>query len=56
MVVVDSRIKRVPIEVSSPSKSGYLVLSGIQKDDWVVRFPQGFEDGQKVRVDRTEFR
>lgn len=54
-LVENSRIKRVTIQVSSPSNSGYLVLDGIDKDDLVVQFPQGFKDGQKVRTKRTEF-
>jgi membrane fusion protein (multidrug efflux system) len=42
------------IKVSSPSQEGYLVLDGLSEGEWVVRYPQGFEAGQKVRAKRME--
>ena len=53
LVAVNGQLESRSIRVASPSKSGYLVLSGIEKGDWVVRFPQGLKAGQKVRVQRT---
>lgn len=53
--VEDGKIKRATIKVSSPSQGGYLVSEGLQKSDTVVRFPQSFKEGQRVRIKLTEF-
>lgn len=53
--VEDGKIAQRDIDVSSPSEEGYLVLSGLNAEDWVVLYPQGFEVGQSVRTEQTEF-
>jgi RND family efflux transporter MFP subunit len=53
LVLADNKLEERSIQVSSPSQDGYLVLSGIEKGEWVVRYPQGLKAGQAVRPDRT---
>lgn len=54
LVVESGKIAKRDISVASPSKDGYLVLSGLEQDDWVVLYPQGFEVGDTVRPDEVE--
>lgn len=54
-VVEDGRVAEKRVQVSSPSQAGYLVLSGLKAEEFVVQFPQGFKPGQRVRTKRVDF-
>ena len=54
LVLTGNTLERRLIEVSSPSKDGYLVLSGLNEEDWVILYPQSFSAGDSVRADRIE--
>lgn len=55
LVVVGGRVEEKEIKVSSPSRKGYLVLDGLTPEDLVVQYPQGFQDGQRVRTEDGSF-
>ena len=55
LVVKNGRIEERLLEVSSPTLEGYLVSSGLDSSDLVVRYPQSFKNGQKVRIRKADF-
>lgn len=49
------RLKEKKVSVLSPTEKGYLVESGLEAGQTVVRYPQGLKDGQKVRTKRSDW-
>lgn len=50
VLLKDGLVEFRAVEVSAPTEDGYLIRSGLDKDDLVARYPQGLDEGQKVRV------
>lgn len=50
MVVEDGVVKRRSVQVSSPTTKGYLIRSGLEGQELVLLYPQGVQEGQRVRV------
>lgn len=51
IVVENGRARFRQVTLSSPTQAGYLIRTGISDKDRVVLYPQGLEDGQKVRAE-----
>ena len=55
LMVENGRLKEREVRVSSPTEKGYLIQSGVEAGEQVVRYPQGLKDGEKVRVERGDW-
>ena len=50
VVVIEGETAQIRgVEISSPTQEGYLIRSGIKEGDQVALYPQGINEGQKVR-------
>lgn len=54
-VVSEGRVELREVQLSGPTEEGYLVESGVEPGELVVRYPQEVEDGQRVRTKKVEF-
>jgi HlyD family secretion protein len=48
-VVEEETVDLKPVEISNPTVDGYLIRSGLEGKEQVALFPQGLEEGQRVR-------
>ncbi|MCA9777066.1 MAG: efflux RND transporter periplasmic adaptor subunit [Candidatus Eremiobacteraeota bacterium] len=55
LMVENGRLKEREVQVSSPTEKGYLIQSGLEAGEQVVRYPQGLQDGAKVRGERGDW-
>ena len=55
LTVENGRLKERQVQVSSPTEKGYLIQSGVEAGEQVVRYPQGLQEGQKVRIERGDW-
>jgi HlyD family secretion protein len=55
LAVVDGRVQKRSVHISSPTEKGYLVDSGLEAGEMIVRYPQGVADGETVRTERTDW-
>jgi HlyD family secretion protein len=55
LIVDGGRLQERTVRVSSPTEKGYLVESGLEPGELVVRYPQGLKNGDTIRAERADW-